>query len=135
MDTGEVAKADGDDAEAEGGVNRGGGGVLSLEATGLLTQDAYPGGTTLVNALNGSNKLIHLAMLWMVLHYWPGSRFTLNCYRCVNILIQTYVSKKGQRKVNLSKGMLRSYYLSRFIESDRGRKVLGCLLFIFLLVF
>ena len=36
--------------------------------------------------------------------------------------------------LNCSKGVLRSYYLSRFIESDRGRKVSGCMLFIFLIV-
>ena len=45
MDTGETAKADEEDAEAEGG-GLGVGGLLALEVTCLLTQDAYPGDTT-----------------------------------------------------------------------------------------
>ena len=36
---------------------------MALESTGLLTQGADPGGTMLVDALNGFNKLIRLAML------------------------------------------------------------------------
>ena len=40
-----------------------GGRLLALVATGLLTQDADPGGTTLVDAFTGSNKLIRLEML------------------------------------------------------------------------
>ena len=45
-----------------------GGGVLALESTGILPQDADPGGTTLVDACNGFNKLICLVMLWTVIH-------------------------------------------------------------------
>ena len=62
MDEGEVEVVDGDDVEAEGGV-LGGEGILALEATGLLTQDAESGSTTIVDALNGFNDLIRLAML------------------------------------------------------------------------
>ena len=55
-----------DNAKAEeGGL---GGGLLVLESTGLLTQDADPGGTTLVDARNGFKKLSRLAMLWTVRH-------------------------------------------------------------------
>ena len=44
------------------------GGVLALEATGLPTQDAELGGTALVDARNGFNKMSRLAMLWTVHH-------------------------------------------------------------------
>eukprot|EP00957_Ditylum_brightwellii_P141679 10793766-Ditylum_brightwellii.AAC.1 len=41
-----------------------------------------PGGTTLVDACNGFNKLSRYAMLWTVRHKWPsGARFLFNCYR------------------------------------------------------
>ena len=40
-----------------------------MEALELLNQDTEPSGTTLVDARNGFNKLIHLAMLFTVLHY------------------------------------------------------------------
>ena len=53
-----------------------------MEATGLLNQDAEPGGTTLVDALNVFNELSRLAMLWTVCHCWTAeARFTFNCYR------------------------------------------------------
>ena len=56
--------------------------MMALEATWLLTQDADPGGTTLVDSHNDFNELTHLAMLWMVRHSWlTGTRFTFNCYR------------------------------------------------------
>ena len=54
-----------------------GGGVLALESTGILPQDADPGGTTLVDACNGFNDMSRLAMLWTVRHHWlegQGSR-------------------------------------------------------------
>ena len=52
---------------------------MELEATGILTQDSDPGRTTLVDALNGFNKLSCLSMLWMVRHHWPaGARFGFN---------------------------------------------------------
>ena len=58
-------------------------GLLALEATGILTQDADPGDTTLVDARNGFNDLIRLTMSCMVRHLWTeGSRFVFNnCYR------------------------------------------------------
>ena len=56
--------------------------LRSLEATGLLTQDTEPGGTTLVDACNGFNDLSHLEMLWMARHCWPaGVVFAFNFYR------------------------------------------------------
>ena len=62
-------------------VHKRGGGV-ALEATGILTQDAEAGRTTLVDARNKFNKLSRLTMLWTVRHRWPaGSRFVFNCYR------------------------------------------------------
>ena len=41
---------------------------MALETTELVTQDAEPGRTTLVDARNGFNKLIRLEMLWTVRH-------------------------------------------------------------------
>ena len=59
-----------------------GGELLSLETTGLLTYDAQPGGTKLVDSCNGLNKLIRLVILWAVRHRWPaGARFSFSCYR------------------------------------------------------
>ena len=55
---------------------------MALEATGLLTQDAGPGGTTIMDSCYGFNDLIRLAMLWKVRHRWPtGARFVFNCYK------------------------------------------------------
>ena len=55
---------------------------MAREATGILTQDVKPSGTTLIDACNGFNKLSLLAMLWKVRHRWPtGERFALNFYR------------------------------------------------------
>ena len=52
---------------------KGGGGVLlALEATGLLTQDADPGGKTLVDSHNGFNDLSRLEMFCMVRNRWPA---------------------------------------------------------------
>ena len=62
-----------------GGIGGDCGGLLELEVSGLLTQDADPGGTTLVDAHNGFNDLSCLEMLWMVCHRWTtGTRFALN---------------------------------------------------------
>ena len=80
MDKGEAAEEKGDNTEAEGGGFVGP--LLALEATGLLTQDADPGGTTLLDAHNGLNEMSRLAMLWTVRHHWlTGARFSFNCYR------------------------------------------------------
>ena len=58
------------------------GGLLALEATGLLTQEAETGGTALANACNGFNKLIRLAMLCTVWNRWPsGARLKFNLYK------------------------------------------------------
>ena len=55
------------------------GNLLKLEATGILIQDADPGGTTLVYACNGFNELIRIAMLWTIWNCWlSGARFTFN---------------------------------------------------------
>ena len=66
-----------------------GGGLLELEDTGIPNQDVKPGGTTLIDACNGFNKLIRLAMIWTVHHRWPeGARLAFNCYRCwVHIIL------------------------------------------------
>ena len=53
--------------------------LVSIE---FLTQDAETSRTTLVDARNGFNKLIRLAILWTVRHRWPvGARFAFNFYR------------------------------------------------------
>ena len=58
------------------------GNLRELGAIELLTQDAYPSRTMLVDAHNGFNKLSRLTMLWTVRHRWPsGTRFAFNCYR------------------------------------------------------
>ena len=75
----ELAEEDGAEAEGGGGL---GGALLALEATDLLTQEADPGVTALVDSHNGFNKLSHLVMLCMVRRIWPEeSRFAFNCYR------------------------------------------------------
>ena len=58
----------------------GGGGTLrEMGALEFLTQDTEPSGTTLVDALNWSNKLSRLAILWTVRHRWPaGVRSAFN---------------------------------------------------------
>ena len=64
------------------GDNEEGGTQRALGALEFLTKDAEPSGSTLVDARNGLNKLICLAMLWTVRHRWPaGTRFAFNCYR------------------------------------------------------
>ena len=64
------------------GEDEGGGTQRALGALEFLTQEADPSGTTLVDARNGFNKLIRLAMLWTVRYRWPaGARFAFNLYR------------------------------------------------------
>ena len=64
--------------EEEGG----GGTQQALEALELLTQEAEPSITTLVDARNGFNELSRLAILCTVRHRFPaGARFAFNCYR------------------------------------------------------
>ena len=71
-----------EEEEGSEGEEWGGGTQRALEALEFLTQDAEPGGTTLVDARNGFNELSHLAMLSTVQHRWPaGARFSLNCYK------------------------------------------------------
>ena len=55
--------------------------MLVAQASGSLNQEELPGGTTLVDAHNGFNKLSRLTMLLTVRHYWmSGLRFAINCY-------------------------------------------------------
>ena len=63
--------------------------MLALEATGILTQDSNPGGTTIVDARNGFNDLIRLEMRWMVRQHWPsGEIVEFNCYKhCAKLLL------------------------------------------------
>ena len=72
-------------SEGDGGSEgeEGGGGTQrALEALEFLTQDAEPSGEPFVDARNGFNELIRLAMLWTVWHRWPsGARFAFNCYK------------------------------------------------------
>ena len=71
---------EGDRGSEEKEVGRGN--QRALEALELLTQEAEPRGTTLVDARIGFNKLSRLAMLWTVRHCWPaGARFSFNYYR------------------------------------------------------
>ena len=69
-----------EERDSEGG-EEGGGTQQALEALEFFTQEAYPSGSTLVDARNGFNELSRLAMLWTVRHRWPaGARFVFNCY-------------------------------------------------------
>ena len=55
---------------------------MVLGSTGLLTQKSEPGGTTLVDARKGFNKLSRLVMIWTVRHRWlVGVRFAFNLYK------------------------------------------------------
>ena len=54
----------------------------ALGALDLLTKDAEPSRTSLVDAFNGFNDLSRLEMLWTVQRLWPvGAMFTFSCYR------------------------------------------------------
>ena len=64
------------------GEGEGDGTIRALGYLEFLTQDVEPSGTALVDALNGFNKMIRLAMLWTVRHCClAGARFAFNCYR------------------------------------------------------
>ena len=68
---------DGKDEGEEGGD----GTLRELGVIEFLNHEADPSGTTLVDARNGFNNLIRLAMLWTVQHCWlEGSRFGFNWY-------------------------------------------------------
>ena len=72
---------------------------MELEATGCLTQEADPSGTTLVDACNGLNKLSRLEMLWTLRHCCPaGSRYVFNCYK---YWAQFILCKFGETPVKL----------------------------------
>ena len=65
------------------GLGRGGSvgkGVLEPEATGILTQEADPGGTMILHAHIGFNELNRLSMLWKVHYHWmAGAMYAFNC--------------------------------------------------------
>ena len=80
--TAEALRMEGVEDEGIKGEEGGGGNQRSLEALELLTRDAEPSGTTLIDARNGFNELSRLAMMWTVRHRWPaGARFVFNCYK------------------------------------------------------
>ena len=62
---------------------------MELEATGILTQDVEPGGTTLVDECNSFNKLSRMKILWTVHNRWPArERFVFNfCKYWAHILL------------------------------------------------
>ena len=73
----EVEDNRGREEGCEGGENQ-----RALGALEFLTQEAGTSRATLVEACNGFNELIRLAMLWTLRHCWPaGARFAFNCYR------------------------------------------------------
>ena len=97
----------GSNGEEEGEVTE-----RALGALELLTQEAEPSGTTLVDARNGFNKLSRLAMLWNARHRWPsGARFTFNCYMC---WAQLLLSQLGEPPVTILsiEGVTQGYPLS-----------------------
>ena len=102
----EVEEDRGTKGEEYGGVTQ-----RALGALELLTQEAEPSGTTLIDAHNGFNKLIRLEMLWIVWHRWTaGARFAFNCYRhWAQLLLRqprepsvTIPSREGSLRANLS---------------------------------
>ena len=54
------------------GEEEGNGNQRALRALEFLTQDTEPSRTALVDACNGFNELIRLAMLWNMRHCWPA---------------------------------------------------------------
>ena len=70
----EVEEDRGSEGEYESGES-----PRALGALELLTQEAEPSRTTLIDARNGFNKLSRLAILWNVWHRWlVGARFAFN---------------------------------------------------------
>ena len=52
-----------------------------MEYKGILTKEADPAGTSLVDSQNGFNELIRLVIMWTVRYRWPtGARFAFSCY-------------------------------------------------------
>ena len=79
MDGADVEEVEKNDVEAKGGGGGLGRNFFALEATGILTQDAEPCSTTLVDDYNGFNELSLLTMIRTVRHCWPaGTRFAFN---------------------------------------------------------
>ena len=56
--------------------------LVVARATGGINQGDLPGGTTLVDARNWFNELIHLSMIWRVLYrLLAGARFFVKSYK------------------------------------------------------
>ena len=85
---------------------KGGGSLLELEATGILTQEVNPGDKMLVDDRNGFNYMRRLAMLLTMLKCWTaGARFTLSCYKhwsqiLLHRAVRTHVTLLRQECVN-----------------------------------
>ena len=70
-----------------------------MGALEFLTQDVEQIWTTLIDACNGFNELIQLAMLGTVRHLWlAGARFAFNCYRH---LAQLLIRQIGEPPVTI----------------------------------
>ena len=88
---------------------------MALEATGILNQEADPGGTALVDARNGFNELGRLEIMWTVRYLWPvGGRFEFNCYKHH---LQLLLRQTGNLPVTLlrQEGVTEGYPLSMFL--------------------
>ena len=80
MDKGESGEAEGNDTEAEGGDWAPP--CLHWNPQGSCLRMHSHMAQNLVDACNGFNKLIRLAILCMVRHRWPErARFAFKCYR------------------------------------------------------
>ena len=56
--------------------------MLALKSIGFQTLEAYMGGTAIIDARNGFNKLIRLTIMWTVRRCWPaGVKFVFNFYK------------------------------------------------------
>ena len=56
--------------------------MLALKYTGFQTQESDMGGTSIIDARNGFNKLIRLTIIWTVRRYWPvGVKFVFKFYK------------------------------------------------------
>ena len=98
--------------EEVGGIQR------ALGALEFLTQEAYPSGSTLVDARNGFNKLSRLAMLLTVRHRWPaGARFAFNFYRH---WAQLLLHQPGELPVTIlsQEGVTQGYPLSMVLYGN-----------------
>ena len=89
---------------------------MALGAIELLANDENLSGSMLIDACNGFNNMIPLAMLWTVQHCWmAGVRFVFNCYRH---WAQLLIRQPGELQVTIliQEGVTQGYPLSMVLN-------------------